>query len=64
MILVTEQLADSYIALVKELKWKRVAVISHDDPFNLNVQLTNMCNYMISLSYIISCYYCMNNVGL
>ena len=39
MIPVTEQLADVYVALVKELKWKRVAVISDDHEFHLNVQL-------------------------
>ena len=39
MVPLTEQVADAYIALIKELNWKRVAVISHDDDFNINVSL-------------------------
>ena len=28
---------DGYVTLVKELNWKRVAVIAYDDAFNINV---------------------------
>ena len=27
---ITEQIADGYVALVKEMDWNRVAIISHD----------------------------------
>ena len=37
MVPLTEQVADGYVALIKQLQWKRVAVISHDDDFNINV---------------------------
>ena len=37
MVPITEQLADGYVALVKKLNWNRVAVVSHDDEFNMNV---------------------------
>jgi len=37
MVLLVEQVADAYIALIKQLQWKRVAVISHYDDFNINV---------------------------
>ena len=30
MVPVTEQIADGYVALVKDLNWNRVAVISYD----------------------------------
>ena len=37
MVPITEQLVDGYVALVKELNWNRVAIISYDDDFNINV---------------------------
>jgi len=37
MVPITEQVADGYVALVKKLNWKRVAIISYDDDFNINV---------------------------
>jgi len=39
MVPITEQLADGYVALVKELNWNRVAVISYDSALYLNVSL-------------------------
>ena len=37
MVPITEQLADGYVALAKRLNWNRVAVISYDNEFYLNV---------------------------
>ena len=34
---ITKQIIDGYVALVKELNWKRVAIISYDDDFNTPV---------------------------
>ena len=39
MVPITEQVVDGYVALVKELNWKRVAIISYDDDFNTRVCL-------------------------
>ena len=39
LVPITEQLADGYVALVRELNWNRVAVISYDDEFYLNVRM-------------------------
>ena len=38
MVPITEQVADGYLALVKKLNWNRVAVITYDDDFNVNVR--------------------------
>ena len=37
MVPITEQVVDGYVALIKELNWNRVAVISYDDDFNIDV---------------------------
>jgi len=37
MVPLTEQIADEYVELIKRLGWTRVAVISYDDDFNINV---------------------------
>ena len=37
MVPITEQLADGYVALVKELNWNRVAVVSYDEELYLRV---------------------------
>ena len=37
MVPITAQLVDGYVALIKELGWNRVAMISHDDDFNIDV---------------------------
>ena len=40
---ITEQTTDGIVALINELKWKRVAVIGYDDAFNINVLLLPLC---------------------
>ena len=37
MVPITEQLVDGYVALLKELNWNRVALLSYDDEFNIDV---------------------------
>ena len=37
LVPITKQAVDGYIALVKELNWKRVAIVSHGDDFNIHV---------------------------
>ena len=37
LIPITEQIVNGYIALVKELKWRRILIISYDSEFFLNV---------------------------
>ena len=37
MVPITEQLVDGYVALIKELNWNRVALLSYDDEFNIDV---------------------------
>ena len=39
LVPITEQVIDGYVALVKELNWQRVAIISYDDDFNTHVCL-------------------------
>ena len=43
LVPVTEQLVDGYVALIKDLNWNRVALISYDDDFNIDVCCTLMC---------------------
>lgn len=47
MIPTVEQLADGYLALIDELHWKRVAILSHNDEFYFNV-----------CSSFVYCYHC------
>ena len=42
MVPITEQLADGYVALIKELNWNRVAIISYDNENYFKVCLKNM----------------------
>lgn len=37
MVPITKQIAEGYVALIKKLNWNRVAMISYDDDFNINV---------------------------
>ena len=37
MVPVTKQIVDGYIVIMKELNWNRVALISYDDDFNIDV---------------------------
>ncbi|XP_065917608.1 gamma-aminobutyric acid type B receptor subunit 2-like [Dysidea avara] len=37
LVPITEQVADGYVAVVKKLRWRRVAVISHDSELHLSV---------------------------
>ena len=42
MVPITEQLADGYVALARKLNWNRVAIISYDSDYYLNV-----CSHII-----------------
>ena len=42
MVPIIEQLADGYVALIKELNWNRVAIISYDNENYFKVCLKNM----------------------
>ena len=45
LVPIAEQAVDGYIALMKELDWKRVAVISYDDDFNMEVRMSHSYVY-------------------
>jgi len=40
---IAEDFADGFVAVVKRLKWNRVAVLSYDEDFVLNVCTVCMC---------------------
>ena len=43
---IAEEFAEGFVAVIKELKWKRVAVISYIDEFMLKVNTTCKCTHM------------------
>ena len=56
MVPITEEVAGAYVALVKELNWNRVAIISYDnDEYYLNVCMQTQLHILFYFACAYKC---------
>lgn len=47
MVSTAKDFADGFVAVVKRLKWNRVAVVAHDEDFVFNVRYLCICRVLM-----------------